>query len=84
MIKKILCAFALVACLGLSACDGDGDGAGDLQNQFDGDGDGAGDLQNQFGGRFAEIFNQPATADPVDVQPGDAGVLDFTADPILF
>lgn len=70
MIKKILFAFALVACLGLSACDGDGDGAGDLQNQF--------------GGRFAEIFNQPATADPVDVQSGDAGVLDFTADPILF
>lgn len=86
MIRNTLLAFALVACMSLSACDGsgDGDGGGDLSNPGGGPVDDGGDLPSQFGGRFADIFNQPATADPVDVQPGDAGVLDFTTDPVEF
>ena len=79
MIKKSLIVLALVVCLGLSACDSGNDR--DEEDMMQGQ---EVDLPSRFGSRFADIFNQPVTADPVNAQPGDAGMLDFSAEPIAF
>ena len=65
----------LLAAFALAACNDDEDSAG---------GGGGGDPQDQFGSAFAQAFDADANDEPVDPEPGDAGELSLTADPVDF
>lgn len=63
----------VLAAAALAACDDD-----------DNDNAGGGAPQDQFGSAFAQAFEADANADPIDPEPGDAGELSLTADPVNF
>jgi hypothetical protein len=65
----VLAAFALAAC--------------DDNDNDDGDANG-GDPQDQFGSTFSTAFNADANDEPIDLEPGDAGALSPTKDPVDF
>ncbi len=70
----VLAAFALAAC----DDDDDNDTAGG------GGGGGGGGPQDQFGATFAQAFNADPNSEPIDPQPGDAGPLSLTDEPVDF
>lgn len=71
-----LAAVLTVAAFALAACDDDDNG--------NDNGSAGGDPQDEFGATFAGAFDADANDAPIDPQPGDAGKLSLTDDPVDF